>query len=237
MFPLLKNGFRLGSIAFVGWTLIGCSSIQEEKDVLPPPGTATQATQPAPEAKAKESAGSTTMAPLVTGKKPTPAQTIKQAGSKSKTADELVILAERYYSGIGETQDIVKGLSYFIQAANKGNGYACRRLGMEYSDFAFDDKTPRDDKKARAWFEKGAALGDSESMFYLSQFVFEGRGGEKDEARATSLLVQAAQNRSQKAAHRVLKLNKKGTVALSAKDKWDFYQLDKDLHDNITLMN
>lgn len=225
-----------------GWSLVGCSVTEKDADELPPPvlvsnekaPTANTSTAPAPSASTAQA--KTTMEPVVQAKKRAakPAAVLKQTKA---SGDELVLLAERHYNGIGCPRDVAKGLSYFVQAANAGNGYACRRLGMEYSDFAFDDQTPRDDKKARAWFEKGAALGDAEAMFYLSQFVFDGRGGPKDEQRGTALLIQAAQGRSQKAAHRALKLSKKGAFALSEKDKWDFYKLDKDLHDNIALKN
>lgn len=237
MLPAFKNGLKLGIAALTAWGLSGCSVLEKDEHELPPPMLAPQTAEKESAASVSQTPaadqGQTQMKPVVKKeKKSAPAAVLKQP---KISPEELVVLAEKYYNGIGVTKDIVKGLSYFVQAAQAGNGYACRRLGMEYSDFAFDDKTPRDDKKARAWFEKGASLGDAESMFYLSQFVFEGRGGPKDEQRATSLLVQAAQNRSPKAAHRALKLSKKGTVTLSEKDKWDFYQLDVDLRNNIAL--
>jgi hypothetical protein len=153
----------------------------------------------------------------------------KVVKNQTNDPDALVSLAEKYYNGIGVSQDIVKALAYFIRAAELGSGYACRRLGMEYSDFAFDDKTPRDDAKARAWLEKGAKLGDPESTYYLSEFVYEGRGGPKDTARASQLLIQAAHLKCQLAAHRALKLQHKGTISFSIEDKKEFFVLDRQL--------
>lgn len=246
MLPTFEKHLKLGIAAVAACGLVGCSVIEKDENELPQPTLASHEENRASCALPASNSpvvqpSQTTVEPLTQKrkkktKKPS-AAVLKQEKQGKMSGDELVLLAEKYYNGIGETRDVAKGLSYFVQAANAGNGYACRRLGMEYSDFAFDDKTPRDDKKARAWFEKGAALGDAESLFYLSQFVFEGRGGPKDERRATSLLVQAAQNRSQLAAHRALKLNKKGVVTLSNEDKWKFYKLDRDLHDNIALKN
>jgi TPR repeat protein len=158
-----------------------------------------------------------------------PVHVLKAASISNESPENLVILAEKAYNGISEEKDIVKALSLFIKAADKGSGYACRRLGLEYSDFAFDDKTPRDDKKARHWFEKGAAFGDADSMFFLSEFIFEGRGGPKDERRASELLVAAARANSHSAAHRAVKLSKRGSISLSPEDKSNFYVLDKRL--------
>jgi TPR repeat protein len=157
------------------------------------------------------------------------AQVLNVASTENKSAEDLVILAEQYYNGLGVPQDIVKALAYFAEAAAKGSGYACRRLGLEYSDFAFDDKTPKDDVKARMWFEKGAQYGDAESMFYLSGLVFDGRGGDKDKNRGTQLLIQAANEGSHKAAHRALKLNKNGVLTLSHENQKMFIALDYQL--------
>ncbi|MDR1907809.1 MAG: sel1 repeat family protein [Holosporales bacterium] len=163
-----------------------------------------------------------------------PAKVIKVVSDdKSLSVDEIVSLAEKYYNGIGVSQDIAKGLSYFVQAADLGSGYACRRLGIEYSDFAFDDKTPRDDAKARAWLEKGAQLGDADATYYLSEFVYEGRGGPKDPARASKLLIQAANMKSQGAAHRALKLARGGSLSISKEEQKNFFALDKNLQLNI----
>jgi TPR repeat protein len=146
---------------------------------------------------------------------------------KEDSAEKLVLKAEQLYYGLGVPQDIIKGLDLFVKAANAGSGYACRRMGLEYSDFAFDDKTPKDDKKARAWFEKGTKLGDAECCFYLSEFCFEGRGGQKDEQRGTHLLMEAARRKSRLAAHRVLKLARNGDIPLTDAEKREFYKLDK----------
>lgn len=200
----------------------GCANLQESTDVAPTSSSDHAATDK------KE------MSPIV-GRK------VKQARKASSYADmsanDIAVLAEKYYNGYGVAKDIAKGLDLFRLAAEKGSGYACRRLGLEYSDFAFDDQTPRDDKMARSWFEKGAELQDAESMYYLSEFVYNGRGGPKDEKRGTELLLAAARLKSQGAAHRAVKLNRKGTLALSPEDKLSFYVLDKQLRDNVTAMN
>lgn len=185
-------------------------------------------------------------APVVTPAKPAaqpllgqpkkPADVLKTASVESEeSADSLVMRAEKMICGLGMKQNVFKALQLFRAAADKGSGYACRRLGMEYSDFAFNDATPRDDKHAREWFEKGTKYGDAESMFYLSQFVFEGRGGPKDEKRGTQLLLKAARANSRAAAHRALKLSKHGGLSLSVKDRQAFYRLDKQLRDGVTV--
>lgn len=175
----------------------------------------------------------------VTGAKQKPVEVLKAASIQNRSPENLVILAERFYNGIKCKRDIPQAIKLFKEVANlqsgteHARGYACRRLGLEYSDFAFDDYTPRNDPEARRWFERGAALGDSESLFYLSQFVFEGRGGPKDEKRATQLLLSAARHNSQAAAHRVLKLAKNGSVKVSAEERAAFYRLDKHLRNEI----
>ncbi|MDR1208123.1 MAG: sel1 repeat family protein [Holosporales bacterium] len=152
--------------------------------------------------------------------------------TQSNDPETLVGVAEDYYNGNGVPRDIGMSLKYFLKAAELGSGYACRRMGMEFSDFAFDDPTPRDDPKARAWFEKGAELGDSEATYYLSEFLFEGRGGPKDEKRATAMLIKAGNMKSQRAAHRALKLEHKGAIVLDQKDKREFFALDRQLKQN-----
>jgi TPR repeat protein len=162
-----------------------------------------------------------------------PQQVLKNSiEAQSSDPETLVGIAEDYYNGNSVPRDIGKSIKYFLKAAELGSGYACRRMGMEYSDFAFDDPTPRDDPKARAWFEKGAKLGDSESAYYLSEFLFEGRGGSKDEKRATEMLIKAGNLKSQRAAHRALKLEHKGSIVLSQKDKREFFALDRQLKQN-----
>ncbi|MDR3285769.1 MAG: sel1 repeat family protein [Holosporales bacterium] len=160
---------------------------------------------------------------------PTP---INEEKATSPEVDDIILQAEKYYSGAGVKKDIKKSLDLFRKAAQNGSGYACKRLGLEYSDFALDDLTPRNNKVAREWFEKGSKLGDAESTFYLSQFVFEGWGGEKDEKKATELLISAAHAKSKSAAHRVIKLSKKGNIKISDEDKRNFYALDKEFGDN-----
>ena len=177
--------------------------------------------------------GTQKMQPIV---REQPAEKLNRISKEDPSVERLVLLAEKYYNGFfGKERDVPKALRLFTEAADRGSGYACRRLGLEYSDFAFDDFTPRDDRKARAWFEKGAALGDAGSMFHLSQFVFEGRGGPKDEQRGTELLLQAARLESQGAAHRAIKLAKTGSITLTPEDKRNFYILDKQLRNAVAL--
>ncbi|MDR0631450.1 MAG: sel1 repeat family protein [Holosporales bacterium] len=162
-----------------------------------------------------------------------PQKVLKEAlEAQSNDPEALIGFAEAYYNGDGVPRNIAKSIQYFLKAAELGSGYACRRMGMEYSDFAFEDPTPRDDAKARKWFERGDELGDSESTYYLSEFVFQGRGGPKDEKRATALLIKAGKLGSQRAAHRALKLEHKHTISLSQDDKRDFFVLDRQLKMN-----
>lgn len=208
----------------VALLLAGCDKLQEPIDIGSTPVPETPASSTAP--------GKKDMKPIV---KSTPSKRIKAAAHGDMSAEDLVLLAEKYYyGGKGTKKNIAKALDLFREAAAKGSGYACRRLGLEYSDFAFDDLTPRDDKVARGWFEKGAQYGDAESMFYLSEFVFNGRGGPKDEQLGTEWLLKAARLSSQKAAHRAVKLDKKGTLLLPPEDKMRFYELDHQLHNETT---
>lgn len=219
---ILRRAPSLGALLL----LSGCVQVQEPTDLVPTSNQTAKAASP------------TQMSPIVDSQK-SAANTRNQKSVKldkafqNMSSDDLALQAERLYNGYGIQRDVPKALGLFRLAAEKGSGYACRRLGLEYSDFAFDDFTPRDDKLARSWFEKGSKLGDSECMFYLSEFVFEGRGGPKDEQRATQLLLQSARSDSQAAAHRLLKLNRKGSLQISEEDKMHFYILDKQLRNNI----
>ncbi|GHS92085.1 hypothetical protein AGMMS49949_03560 [Alphaproteobacteria bacterium] len=218
---LLSSAFFLSRCAPVKTDDLEKSPVVAEKKV-----EAKKVSTPVVEAAARK-------APAADAQKPT--ALLKAVSKQGQTAEDLVLQAEKLYYGLNGPTDIKKGLKLLTKAAEKGSGYACRRMGLEYSDFAFNDLTPRDDKKARAWFEKGAGLGDSESVFYLSEFYFEGRGGAKDSVKATELLIRAARMKSRAAAHRVVKLAKKGAVTISESDKRDFYILDKQLRDSVTL--
>ncbi|MDR0632861.1 MAG: sel1 repeat family protein [Holosporales bacterium] len=220
-----KNKVLLGiSVSTVALWLSGCTHICDTTDSE---GSASRE-------KVVAAANGPNLAAGETVKK-RPVDVIKAASIKGESAESLVERAERCYSGIGAKKNIHLSLSLFAKAADKGSGYACRRLGLEYSDFAFNDATPRDHKKARKWFEKGAELGDAECAFYLSQFVFEGWGGAKDEQKATELLISAARKDSMAAAHRAVKLAKKKLITLSAEDEKNFYVLDKRLRNAVTL--
>jgi TPR repeat protein len=201
-----------------------CSNISDNEAVIPAKPQAKSVDAPAAPV---QSAASKTSAVNI----------IKDVSNVPLSVDKLVSLAERHYSGLGVPQNIEKGLQYFVQAANAGSGYACRRMGMEYSDFALNDKTPRNYATARAWLEKGVALGDADSMFYLSDFLYNGRGGPVDKPRATKLLLNAAKSSSRGAAHRALKLSRTGALSISAEDTQAFKILDRNLQLNILAMD
>jgi TPR repeat protein len=147
------------------------------------------------------------------------------------SAKDLVGKAEKEYY----KKNIKKALALFNEAAEKGSGYACRRLGLEYSDYAFERLTPNDNVKAAQWFRKGADLNDPESMFYLSEFLFQGKGVQKDEQQGTEMLIKAAKSGSEAAAHRAVKLERNKKLKLSKSDKEAFCKLDKHFRDAITL--
>lgn len=239
-----KNNFFKSSLLLLGALYFtGCSETIKNADEVKPTPPANVENKTAKDDKFVD--------PSILIKKAVPAQKAAPVAQKQKTsepnykkmkAEQLVVEAERIYSSyiasnvLEEKKALgAKALKLFEKAANKGNGYACRRLGLEHSDFCFDDLTPLNYAEAFKWFQKGVELYDSESALHLSQFYFEGWGCKKDADKARILLLQSAKQGSLNAAHRALKLEKKKELMMTKEDKKELIKLDKIRNDTITL--
>ena len=76
--------------------------------------------------------------------------------------------------------------------AEAGNAAAQAALGECYASFRLCEGVPRDDAKAREWFEKAASRGDAEALYNLGVMHAKGRSVRQDYAAARALWEKAA---------------------------------------------
>ena len=102
-------------------------------------------------------------------------ETIQEAESGDPSAQTT--LAGWYYKGnerLGIYQDYAKGLEWFRKAAEQGEPYALRMLGLAYS---YGEGVSRDYAQAAIWLRKAAEQGDPYGQSWLGNAYAEGSGG------------------------------------------------------------
>lgn len=96
-------------------------------------------------------------------------------------------LARAFIEGMGVPQDYGRARAYFERAAEKEHAGALYNLGI----MEIEREVP-DHKKAAAFFQRSMTRGNVDAVYSLAFLYRNGQGVEKDEARATQLLKQAA---------------------------------------------
>lgn len=94
-----------------------------------------------------------------------------------------ILLARRYYSGLGVEKDIKKGFALMKKAAESGNVEAQRRLGLMHLDGAlYGNETVKalgaDVATALEWFEKAGNQGDAEAQYQMGFLLGMGADGD-----------------------------------------------------------
>jgi TPR repeat protein len=84
----------------------------------------------------------------------------------------------------------VESYQWYQKAADAGDPVACRRVGQMLSD-GIPGVVVKDPMKAKEYFEQGAEKGDIGSKAFLGEYLVQGYGGERDEARGIKLLYEA----------------------------------------------
>jgi TPR repeat protein len=79
----------------------------------------------------------------------------------------------------------------YENAALHGDVFSAERLATKYAS-GNDPEIPKDDVKARFWFEKAAELGSAEAQYDFGVWEFEGRGGPVDQRDAIRWLQYLA---------------------------------------------
>jgi TPR repeat protein len=79
----------------------------------------------------------------------------------------------------------------YENAALHGDVLSAERLATKYAS-GNDPEIPKDDVKARFWFEKAAELGSAEAQYDFAVWEFEGRGGPVDQRDAIKWLQYLA---------------------------------------------
>jgi TPR repeat protein len=83
-----------------------------------------------------------------------------------------------------------ESFKWFRKAAAAGDSEACYRVGEMLSE-GIPGVILKDQAKAREYFERAAEKGDLPSKAALGQYLVQGYGGDRDEARGIALLYEA----------------------------------------------
>jgi TPR repeat protein len=93
------------------------------------------------------------------------------------------------------------------ERADGGDGEAALRLGRIYEDGL---GVPRDDRRAAAWYQRGAALGNRLAMCCLAGALFDGRGVEPSPEAAVAWLLDATEDGGPNGCHRLAMMMMRG---------------------------
>lgn len=127
-------------------------------------------------------------------------------------ARAMTELADTYYFGKGVPKDVEVAKQYYLQAADKGIGYACDMLGLIA-------KEEGDDDKAFMYYKRGAELKDAYSTFDLGRCYEKGWGTSVDTKAAFECYKFAADNGIAEAAYHVAATYASGLEGVVPKDQ------------------
>ncbi len=96
-----------------------------------------------------------------------------------------------------ESQEEEKGLRLLHLAADQNHGEACLLLGDIFCENMFcgalSKSIQEDDRKAFAYYQKGARAGNCDAMYWVALFYYYGRGIAENNEEAFSWLLKAQQ--------------------------------------------
>jgi hypothetical protein len=91
------------------------------------------------------------------------------------SSGEAYAIAYCHHCGLGTRKDVDLAHAIYIDAAERGNAYACYVLGALFE---------KDSSEAKKWLERGALAGLGGAQHKLGQMYERGRGVQRDLARA-----------------------------------------------------
>jgi TPR repeat protein len=116
----------------------------------------------------------------------------KTAEEQRQQADDILGRAENIIVNLGDQMDIKtqqEAFALLTAGATHGDTRAMYDLGVFYGR---GYGVPRDDDKAREWYEKAAIKGDADAMFILGALFGNGQGVPQDYAKAREWYEKAA---------------------------------------------
>lgn len=102
-----------------------------------------------------------------------------------------LLLGYLHYNGNMVEKNRKLAAKYYLLSAKQGNQRGCDHAGNLY--YFGDDGVTNDKKRAIQYFQKGAELGDSVSMVFLSELYIKGEYVDKNESKSFELLEKAAE--------------------------------------------
>lgn len=106
-------------------------------------------------------------------------KTLIEAEAGDRTS--MYELGRMYELGVGTERNQQEAISWYEQAAAKGNGRAAFKLGKTYYE---GKHVPKDFAKAHKWFLKAVDNGNAEARTYLATMYREGQGVAQDLVQA-----------------------------------------------------
>ena len=116
--------------------------------------------------------------------------------AQSSNPNAMLILAHMFGSQKYQLKNIEQSINWYNQAANLGDPFALRSLGILYYEGL---EVQRDFETALNYFLQASKKSDAESMYYLGEMYNDGTVVKKDKERAKKYFEQAARNGHKKA--------------------------------------
>ena len=109
-----------------------------------------------------------------------------QKAAEQENAKSCFLLGSMYFFGQAVKQDAEKGLDYWKKGAQLGDPTCCNILVNAYESQGFYEE-------GFYYASMSAKLGDSEGLYYVGRYYFEGKGVDVNEAEGFLSLVKSAQ--------------------------------------------
>ena len=114
----------------------------------------------------------------------------KDDAAKQESVEEQVIMAERYYKGLGVEKNLPKAIEWYRKAAEGGSSAAQRNLGIFYYEGIGVKKNY---SEAVKWHRMAAEQGDIISQYNLGICYYNGEGIERNRAEAVKWFRKSAE--------------------------------------------
>ncbi|GBQ08698.1 Sel1 domain-containing protein [Saccharibacter floricola DSM 15669] len=123
--------------------------------------------------------------------------------------EEKFRIDAHYYRRPQRAHDLDRAIFLITQSADAGFVGGQALLGALYEA---GELLPKDEQKARIWYQKAADQGEEHAQYSLAQMDEKGEGGSQNIKKALSLYEQAAQAGYAKAQHHLAELYAAGEV-------------------------
>lgn len=122
------------------------------------------------------------------------AGTEPEAAAVDYAASSMYILGNVYAAGEDVPQDMKKAVEWYEKAWMAGDKYAWRTIAEIYRKGS--GNVPKDEKRMMEVYRKAEDMGDGEAAYKLGRLYEKGSLVEKDEKKALTLYLKAAEQRS-----------------------------------------